>query len=72
MFEGAFLDFKWSQVLHDFDPQNINARIKFSDDGETLVAFASENMWVVVLSAQDGLAIASAKVPNVTSILFNN
>jgi hypothetical protein len=72
MYEGTFLELKWSQVLHDLDPQNINARIKFSNDGETLVAIGSKNMSVVVLSAQNGLAIASVKVPSVVSVFFNN
>jgi hypothetical protein len=72
MYEGTFLELKWSQVLHDFDPQNKNARIKFSDNGETLVAIGSNNMSVVVLSAQNGLALASVKVPNIASVFFNN
>ena len=60
MYEGTFLDLKWSHVLHNFETQNIDARIKFSDDGDTLVAIGSKNMPIVVLSAQNGLLIASA------------
>ena len=71
MYEGTFLDLKWSQVLHDFESKNINARIKFSDDGETLVAIGSKNMQIIVLGAQNGLLIASAKVPSVTEVTFN-
>ena len=71
MYEGTLKELKWSLVLHDFESQNINARIKLSDDGETLVAIGSKNMPIVVFNAQNGLVIASAKVPSVTSVSFN-
>jgi hypothetical protein len=71
MYEGTFLDHKWSQVLNDFETQNTDARLKFSDDGKTLVLIGSENMRVVVLNALNGMLIASAKVPSVTSVTFN-
>jgi hypothetical protein len=71
MYEGTFLGLKWSQVLNDFETQNIDARIKFSDDGETLVLIGSENMRVLVLIAENGMLIASSKIPSVTSVTFN-
>jgi outer membrane protein assembly factor BamB len=71
MYERTFLGLKWSQVLNDFETQNIDARIKFSDDGDTLVLIGSENMRVVVLNAENGMLIASAKIPSVTSATFN-